>query len=130
LLADPAKRDLLGESVRARLTDADTVRAADLVRARVFHTGWRDTMAALLQAVGLLALPTVPFYPPPVASAPGMHFTAFTNPVNFSGFPALALPIPSASRLPASLQLIAPPDGEALLLATGAVIEAAAGYRA
>jgi amidase len=129
LLADPGKRDLLGKSVRARLTDADTVRAADVARARVFQIGWRDAMAAALQQVGLLALPTVPFYPPPVRAAPGMHFTAFTNPVNLSGFPALALPIPSAGRLPASLQLVAPPGGEALLLATGAVIEAAAGYQ-
>jgi Asp-tRNA(Asn)/Glu-tRNA(Gln) amidotransferase A subunit family amidase len=50
-------------------------------------------------------------------------------PVNLAGFPALALPVPSTHRLSASLQLIGPPGSEALLLATGAVIEAAAGYR-
>jgi amidase len=129
LLADPGKRDLLGENVHARLTEAENVRAADLARARVFQIGWRAAMTAALRDVDVLALPTVPFYPPPLTAAPGMHFTAFTNPVNLSGFPALALPIPSAARLPASLQLIAPPGGEALLLATGAVIEAAAGYQ-
>jgi amidase len=129
LLADPRKRDLLGENVQARLTAAEAVAAADLARARVFQIGWREAMAAALSAVDLLALPTVPFYPPPVSAAPGMHFTAFTNPVNMAGFPALAVPIPSANRLPASLQLIASPGGEALLLATGAVIEAAAGYQ-
>lgn len=130
LLADPVRRDLLGENVRARLTDAESVRAADLARARVFQIGWRDAMAAALSTVGVLALPTVPFYPPPLPAPPGMHFTAFTNPVNLAGFPALSLPIPSSNRLPASLQLIAPPGGEALLLATGGLIEAAAGYRA
>jgi Asp-tRNA(Asn)/Glu-tRNA(Gln) amidotransferase A subunit family amidase len=78
---------------------------------------------------GLLALPTVPFFPPPLAAAAGMHFTAFTNPVNLAGFPALALPVPSSGRLPASLQLIGPPESEELLLATGAVIEQAAGWR-
>jgi amidase len=129
LLADPAKRNLLGANIRDRLTGAESVAAADLARARVLQIGWRDAMTAALRAVGVLALPTVPFYPPPLSAAPGMHFTAFTNPVNMAGFPALALPIPSGQRLPASLQLIAPPGGEALLLATGAVIEAAAGYR-
>ena len=49
-------------------------------------------------------------------------------PVNMTGFPALALPVPSTRALPASLQLIGPAGGEALLLATGAIIEAAAGY--
>jgi amidase len=129
LLGDPAKRDLLGENVRERLTGADAVAAADLARARVIQIGWRDAMASVLRATGVLVLPTVPFYPPPLSAAPGMHFTAFTNPVNLAGFPALALPIPSGRRLPASLQLIAPPGGEALLLATGALIEAAAGYQ-
>jgi amidase len=39
--------------------------------------------------------------------------------------PALALPVPTGQRLPASLQLIGGPNAEALLLATGATIEAA-----
>jgi Asp-tRNA(Asn)/Glu-tRNA(Gln) amidotransferase A subunit family amidase len=63
-----------------------------------------------------------------LAEAAGRHYTTFTNPVNLAGFPALALPVPSAARLPASLQLIGPPCSEALLLATGAIIESAAGW--
>jgi amidase len=129
LLADPAKRALIGDNVRARLAGAEAVRAADLARARAVQVGWREAMAAALSPVGVIALPTVPFYPPPLTAPPGMHFNVFTSPVNLSGFPALALPVRSAQRLPASLQLIAPSGGEALLLATGAVIEAAAGYR-
>jgi Asp-tRNA(Asn)/Glu-tRNA(Gln) amidotransferase A subunit family amidase len=39
----------------------------------------------------------------------------------------LALPVPTGRRLPASLQLIGGPNAEALLLATGAMIEAAVG---
>ncbi len=129
LLADPAKRDLIGDNVRARLAGAESVTGADLARARALQVRWREAMAAALRTVDLLVLPTVPFYPPPVAAAAGLHFTAYTNPVNLSGFPALALPVPSEHRLPASLQLIAPSGGEALLLATGAIIEAAAGYQ-
>jgi amidase len=129
LLADPAKRGLIGENVRARLTAADAVSGASLARARALQIRWREVMTAALRTVELLVLPTVPFYPPPLAAAPGMHFNAFTSPVNLSGFPALALPVPGEHRLPASLQLIGPHGAEALLLATGAVIEAAAGYR-
>lgn len=130
LLADPAVRALIGPNVLARLTAAETVTLADVRGARGTQPGWRAAMAVALRAAGgLLALPTVPFFPPPVAAAAGMHFTAFTNPVNLAGFPALALPIPSSGPLPASLQLIGPPDSEELLLATGAVIEMTTGWR-
>jgi len=130
LLADPAVRALIGPNVLARLTAAETVTLADAQEARATQPAWRAAMVVALRAAGgLLALPTVPFFPPPVAAAAGMHFTAFTNPVNLAGFPALALPVPSSGPLPASLQLIGPPESEELLLATGAVIEAAAGWR-
>jgi amidase len=129
LLDDPARRALIGPDVLARLTAADDVTAEDAAAARARQRDWRDAMlAAVARAGGLLALPTVPFYPPPLTAPPGLHFTAFTNPVNLAGFPALALPVPSEHSLPASLQLIGAPGAEDLLLATGAVIEAAAGY--
>jgi amidase len=48
--------------------------------------------------------------------------------VNLAGFPAVALPVPSTQRLPASLQLIGPPGSEALLLATAAIVESTAGW--
>jgi amidase len=129
LLADPAVRSLIGPNVLARLTEAETVTQDALDRARAAQPRWREELACALRlAGGPLALPTVPFFPPSLTAAPGMHFTAFTNPVNLAGFPALALPIPSEHSLPASLQLIGPPGSEELLLATGAVIEAAVGY--
>jgi amidase len=71
----------------------------------------------------------VPFFPPPVSAGGKEAHTRLTAPVNLAGLPALALPIPArGSALPASLQLIGPPDSEELILATGAVLEAAAGY--
>jgi amidase len=128
LLADPALRALIGPNVRTRLEAAETVTLEDARGARGTQPGWRAAMAVALRAAGgLLALPTAPFFPPPLATA-GMHFTAFTNPVNFAGFPALALPVPTSGALPASLQLIGPPDSEELLLATGAHIERTAGW--
>jgi amidase len=131
LLDDPARRALIGPNVLARLTSAATVPPEQVRRARAEQPGWvRALTDALTAAGGLLALPTVPFYPPPLTAPPGLHFTAFTNAVNLAGFPALAVPVPSAHALPASLQLIGPPGGEELLLATGAIIESAAGFTA
>jgi amidase len=129
LLGDPGRRALIGPNVLGRLISAEMVTPEQVDQARAAQPGWRQAMTdALVAAGGLLALPTVPFYPPPLTAAPGLHFTAFTNAVNFAGFPALALPVPSEHTLPASLQLIGPPGSEELLLATGAVIEAAVGY--
>jgi amidase len=128
LLTDPVKRDLLGGEVRARLDGGAAITLAQLAAARAAQPAWRDAMTNALSDVDLLVLPTVPFYPPLLAETRGVHFTAFTNPVNLAGFPAVALPVPSTQRLPASLQLIGPPGSEALLLATAAIVEAAAGF--
>jgi amidase len=128
LLTDPAKRDLLGGEVLARLAGGAAITPAQLAAARAAQPAWRDSMTKALSDVDLLVLPTVPFYPPLLAGARGVHFTTFTNPVNLAGFPAVALPVPSTQRLPASLQLIGPPGSEALLLATAAIIEVAAGF--
>jgi amidase len=125
LLADPARRDLLGPRVRASLAEAQAVTPAQLRQARAEQARWRATMAAALREAGLLVLPTVPFFPPRLDAASRPGYLALTRPVNLAGFPALALPVPTGRRLPASLQLTGGPNAEALLLATGAMIEAA-----
>jgi len=125
LLADPARRDLLEPRVRASLTDARAVTHAQLAQARAAQDRWRAAMAAALRETAVLAVATVPFFPPPLDAATRPGYLALTSPVNVAGFPALALPVPAGQRLPASLQLIGGPNAEALLLATGAMIEAA-----
>jgi len=45
--------------------------------------------------------------------------------VNLAGIPALSLPVPTEGHLPASLQLVAPSNGEETLVAAGLVVEAA-----
>jgi amidase len=125
LLADPARRDLLGPRVRAGLADAQAVTAAQLLRARAGQERWRATMAAAMRETSVLALATVPFFPPRLEAASRPGYIALTSPVNLAGFPALALPVPAGQQLPASLQLIGAPNAEALLLATAAMIEAA-----
>jgi amidase len=125
LLADPARRDLLTPRVRASLAEAQALTPAQLLRARAGQERWRAAMTAALREVDLLALATVPFFPPRLEAAARRGYLALTSPVNLAGFPALALPVPAGQRLPASLQLIGGPNVEALLLATGAMIEAA-----
>jgi amidase len=130
LMADPLSRAGLGLAVRERLAQAAQVTTADAELAREFQREWKASFARLFQAAQLLVLPTVPFFPPPVSNGGKEPHTRLTAPVNLAGLPALALPIPApGSALPASLQLIGPPGSEELLLATGAVLEAAAGYQ-
>jgi amidase len=129
LLSEPSRRALVGADVRARLAEGEVITADEVAAARAWQPHWRAAMARAFSTVDLLALPTVPFFPPRLADARGRQYTVFTNPVNLAGFPALALPVPSREHLPASIQLIGPPGSEALLLATGQLIERAAGWR-
>jgi amidase len=127
LLADPASDGKISAAVRARLELGAAVPAEQVRVAREFRPAWRARLAALLDSVDALVLPTVAFFPPPLAEAGQHNFTQLTAPINLAGLPALALPVPSRRRLPASLQVVGPAYGEELLLATGAVLEAAAG---
>ena len=129
LLADPASYGKISAAVRTRLELGAAVPAQQLRAAREFRPAWQAQLAALLDSVQVLALPTVAFFPPPLAEAGQHNFTQLTAPVNLAGLPALALPVPTGRRLPASLQLIGPANSEELLLATGIAFEAAAGYR-
>ncbi len=129
LLADPASDGKISGPVRARLEGGAAASEAQLAAAREFRPVWRAQLATLLESVQALVLPTVAFFPPLIAEAGQYNFTQLTAPVNFAGLPALALPVPSSRGLPASLQLIGPAHGEELLLATGALLESAAGYQ-
>jgi amidase len=130
LMSDPVSRAGLGPAVRQRLAHAAEFTIEDADRARGFQQDWKALFERLFQTAQLLVLPSVPFFPPPVSAGGKEAHTRLTAPVNLAGLPALALPIPApGSALPASLQLIGPPGSEELILATGAVLEAAAGYR-
>jgi amidase len=125
LISDP---DRVSEPVLASLRLGAAVSAEDQGAARLYQPRWQQTFAELFAQVDAIALPTMPFFAPPLAEAEQHDFTQFTAPVNLAGLPALALPVRSEHRLPASLQLIGPANAESLLLATGKVLEAAAGF--
>jgi amidase len=126
LLDDREAAAKVSDAVAADLRLAASIMDAEVAAARAVQQQWQARLRALFQQVELLATPTVPFFPPRLEDAADQHYTAFTNPANLAGTPALALPVPAAgSAIPASLQLIGPWRAEAQLLATGAQVEAA-----
>ncbi len=99
--------------------------------ARAEAQRWRAALAEVFSRVPLLALPTMPIFPPRIEDLAGdnsaviLDMTRHTSPFNLACTPCTAQPIPVAgSALPASLQLVGPPGGEELL-ASAAVVERA-----
>ena len=125
-----ASADQLGADVRDRLKLASAVTPAQVAAAEQVIARWRETLDALWHRVDMLAAPTLLGFPPPLTEAHILfRLRALTSPVNAAGLPALALPIPvpgrNAGPVPASVQLIAPRNGEDRLLAAGALVEQA-----
>jgi amidase len=117
---------LIGADVRERLLRAAAITAAQLAAAQDTVASWRGTLDRLWQRVDLLAAPTLLGFPPLVEDAHSMFaIRGLTSPVNVAGLPALALPVPVAGPVPASLQLIGPAGSEDRLLAAGALVEQA-----
>ena len=105
---------------------------ANLDAARQEAEQFRAAVAALFARVQLLALPTLPIFPPRIADLTGddtalvLDMTRHTAIFNLAGAPCTAQPVAAAgSAIPASLQLVGPPGGEELLLPTAARVEAA-----
>ena len=127
--ADPSG---IGEDVAGMLAMAPAF-AEGVAAAREQLTSWRQSVNALFDQIQLLALPTLPVFPPrvdditpdslvPVVIDITRHVSLF----NAAGTPCTAQPVQTAgSPLPASLQLVGPHNGEELLLATAKVVEAA-----
>jgi amidase len=97
---------------------------------------WKQSLFALFDQVELLALPTMPILPPRIEDITPETFlpivldiTRHVSLFNAAGVPCSAQPVPAAGlSLPGSLQLVGPLGSEEVLLATAAVVEAAAGW--
>ena len=115
---------------------AQTVATADLFRAaaddaRGLLATWRAQLLDVFERVQLLALPTLPIFPPridqlneetllPMIIEITQHVALF----NAAGVPATAQPVPAqGGRLPASLQLVGPHGTEELLVTTAQLVE-------
>ena len=115
---------------------AQTVATAELFRggvedAREVLVKWRAQLAALYDQVELLALPTLPVFPPAIAAidadsllATIIEITAHVALFNAAGNPCTAQPVAIPGHdVPASLQLVGPLRGEELLLVTAQAVE-------
>jgi amidase len=107
------------------------VTGADVVRALARQQEVSQQVAAWWADHDLLLTPTTAEPPPPLGAykqgfAPG-RASAFTRVFNFTGQPALSLPLGwPADGLPRGVQLVAAPGHEDLLVRVGAQLEAAA----
>ena len=115
----------VGADVAGRLRAGAARTPAELAKASALRGSWRVELDAVLQRVGLLALPVLRDAPPLLEQAERMYDHRLTLPINFAGVPALALPIPRRDGPPTSLQLVGPRGSENTLLATAQVLEAA-----
>lgn len=127
-----ANPDAVGADITEMVTVASAFRAG-VDEARAALDEWRRSLFALFGQVELLALPTLPIFPPRLdALTPDtflpmvLEITKHVVFVNAAGIPATAQPVPAAgSRIPASLQLVGPLGGEELLVTTAAHVESA-----
>jgi amidase len=126
--------DAVGDDIRQTLSMADLFRPG-LEDARSQLAAWRQSLLDLFGQVELLALPTLPVFPPRLEDLSPeslvnviIEITQYTGLFNAAGTPCTAQPVRTAgTRVPASLQLVGPPRGEELLLATALLLEDAAG---
>jgi amidase len=124
----------IGEDVAGMLAMAPAF-AEGVAAAREQLNAWRASVLRVFDQVELLALPTLPIFPPRIDSLNPdsllqtvIDITRHVSLLNAAGTPCTAQPVRTAgSSLPASLQLVGPHNSEDLLLATAATVEVAAG---
>ena len=126
--------DNIGADIHQAMGLADMFRAGVDDARRQLGT-YRRSLDQLFQRVELLALPTMPIFPPRIdelnddnRAATMLDLTRHVSLFNPPGLPCTAQPVPaSGTRLPASLQLVGPAGSEELLLPTAQLIEDAVG---
>jgi aspartyl-tRNA(Asn)/glutamyl-tRNA(Gln) amidotransferase subunit A len=128
LVDDPALP--LDPHVRRRLLAGRELSARDYLDTLAGREGHRRAFWAALAGAAALLTPTTRTAAIPVAEVDEATTPAhFTRAVNYLGGCALALPSGfTRGGLPTSLQVVGPPDGEALALRIGWAYEQAAGW--
>ncbi|MEC3919220.1 amidase [Nocardia sp. CDC160] len=129
-------RNLIDPEVLARLDSGRKVSTSSYATAHEARGQLRSTVQELLQAYGLLALPTVPVVAPPLG-ARSVHIgstelevrsalLSLTSPWNMTGTPAISIPVGTCDGLPTAVQLIASAGDEHLMFAAAQALESAA----
>jgi aspartyl-tRNA(Asn)/glutamyl-tRNA(Gln) amidotransferase subunit A len=121
--------DLYGPSVRVKVERCLAVSDVKVEASRRERKAYGERALEALGDADLLLTPTMAFVAPPVGIgdlALREDVIRRTCPFNSLGWPALALPCGLAEHgLPASLQIVGRPGADALVLAAGALVEAA-----
>jgi aspartyl-tRNA(Asn)/glutamyl-tRNA(Gln) amidotransferase subunit A len=122
----PGNEDLYGDNVRGKIERCLRVTDGEAAAAERERAEYRERMAEAFEGLDLVLTPTVPFVPPP-ADIDELELrgagTSLTYPFSALGWPALALPCGAAEDgLPASVQLAAPADADARVLAAGRLL--------
>jgi len=122
----PERAEDYGDDVRNSLEGATELTEGEVEAARRLRERLRDEVPEALAGVDLLLTPTLPCVAPKFGEGNRMVLTRLTALLNLIGWPALAVPCgPAEDGLPASVQLAAPPDEDALVLAAGSALERA-----
>jgi aspartyl-tRNA(Asn)/glutamyl-tRNA(Gln) amidotransferase subunit A len=121
LLDDPAAAS---PAYRAALAYGRDAGATRIVRALQRLALARAAAFAALDSCDALLLPTAPQRAFPRGTPPPPDQADLTALANAAGLPAIAVPVPAADGLPASVQLVGRPHAEALLVALGALLMA------
>jgi amidase len=125
-----AHKDGIGAALIERFAEAQHLAPNAIEAAEHDQRTWTDELRRALDNFDFLVVPTLTIYAPlidEVDAQLGASLVANTMPVNFAGFPAVALPVPGERHLPASLQVIGPPGSEEDLLAAALHFEDVAG---
>jgi Asp-tRNA(Asn)/Glu-tRNA(Gln) amidotransferase A subunit family amidase len=122
-------RDAYSDNVARKLEIAMMVTDAQADEAGANRERYREHWAQLTADVDLVVTPTMAMVAPLAAGGEEPIRNAalqFTYPINALGAPALAMPCGAAEHgLPASVQLVGARGDDALVLAAGALLEAA-----
>jgi aspartyl-tRNA(Asn)/glutamyl-tRNA(Gln) amidotransferase subunit A len=124
-------RALYGENVATKLERAAALTDAEVDAAWAERDRYREQIAAATEGLDLVVCPTLEMVAPPSGVgdlALRERVIRLTFPWSVVGAPVLALPCgPAELGLPASAQLVGRPGDDALVLAAGALLEAALG---
>jgi aspartyl-tRNA(Asn)/glutamyl-tRNA(Gln) amidotransferase subunit A len=120
-------RDRYGHDVAEKLDRCLEVTDREYEAGLQTRERYRERFADLMRGLDVVLTPTEPMVAPPVGIgdlALRNRLTQFTYPFSAIGAPALALPCGEAEdALPASVQVVARPGMDALVLGVGALLE-------
>lgn len=119
----------LGNDVEKRLRQASEITPERVCRGEAVRHSFAQEVDAALEPVDALVLPTMPCFPPTIeavrAGASPLALSSFVRPFNFSGHPAIAVPVPSATGIKTSLQLVGRRGSDAALCRMASDLECA-----